>query len=99
MTDLEKERETNEKAQVEKELIIHGIQSNPVSQPEPKKDGKYILALLDELKPHGYAHKNGDISKATRQIAHANSKFLPITVIFKNKEIVDNIVATAKAAK
>jgi hypothetical protein len=78
-------------------LIIHGIPSQPKDSPDMIKEGNSIMELINELGP-GLKVKKTDIAKSNRQVLHWNKQFLPITVIFKEKETVDKITKAAKEA-
>ena len=98
---LEKEKHDKEKKRAEKEVIMCGIPSLRIDQPDYKKDMESIMEVFAELSPtrlgtgEGIRVKGEHIVTATRQLKHGDTAKLPFTILFKDKAIADKVRTAA----
>ena len=94
---LEREKHLVEKERAEKELIMCGIPSLRIDQPDHKKDMDSIMEVFAELSPARLGTGDGirvlgsHLVDATRQLKHGDKAKLPFTILFKEKAIADKV--------
>ena len=98
---LEKEKNDKEKKRAEKEVIMCGIPSLRIDQPDYRRDMESIMEVFAELSPtrlgtgEGIRVKGKHIVTATRQLKHGDTEKLPFTILFKDKAIAHKVRSAA----
>jgi hypothetical protein len=92
----EHKRHLEDLAQVEKEVVLHGIPTLINGAPAGKKsDEARVKKILRELRPGGYEVKNGNVEGSSRQIRNTRKVGMqPITITLKSAEVA-NLVREA----
>ena len=83
------------------EVIMCGIPSLRIDQPDYKKDMESIMEVFAELSPARLGTGDGirvlgeHIVNATWQLKHGDKAKLPFTILFKDKDIADKVRSAA----
>jgi hypothetical protein len=89
----EHKRHLEDLAQVEKEVVLHGVPTLINGAPAGKKsDEARVKKILRELRPGGFHVKNGDVEGSSRQIRNTrNVEKQPITITLKSADLADQV--------